>query len=137
VLEYGRDSNGKRLQTTRSGFDTKSQAQTALEEAVRVHLADVSADGRTLGEYLKTWLAGKRALKPKTAALYRDASTSTSSRTSARSGSSSCDHTISTASLFLDHSRRTRTNAQPKLEPHSRHTAVCSEYGSQEAAHPV
>jgi hypothetical protein len=36
-------------------------------------LADVSADGRTLGEYLETWLGGKRALKPKTAALYRDA----------------------------------------------------------------
>jgi Arm DNA-binding domain len=43
VLEYGRDSNGKRLQTSKSGFDTKAQAQTALQEAVRVVMAWVTS----------------------------------------------------------------------------------------------
>ena len=71
VLEYGRDSNGKRLQTSKSGFDTKAQAQTALQEAVRVLMADVNVHGLTVGQYLENWIAGKRALKPKTVALYR------------------------------------------------------------------
>jgi hypothetical protein len=71
VLEYGRDSNGKRLQTSKGGFDTKAQAQTALQEAVRVLMADVKVHGLTVGQYIENWIAGKRALKPKTVALYR------------------------------------------------------------------
>jgi hypothetical protein len=35
-------------------------------------MADVNVHELTVGEYLESWLAGKRALKPK-AALYRDA----------------------------------------------------------------
>jgi integrase len=36
-------------------------------------MADVSVHGLTVGEYLESWISGKRALKPKTAAPYRDA----------------------------------------------------------------
>ena len=72
VLEYGRDSTGKRLQTTRGGFSTKSEAQSALQERVRVLMTDVSVHTLTVGKYLENWLAGKHALKPKTVSLYRD-----------------------------------------------------------------
>src|SRR5688500_14929039 len=72
ILEYGRDSNGRRLQTARGGFPTRAAAQTALQEAVRIFLADVSVHNVTVGEYLTTWLDGKHALKPKTISLYRD-----------------------------------------------------------------
>ncbi len=36
-------------------------------------MSDVDAHSVTVGRYLDDWLAGKHALKPKTAALYRDA----------------------------------------------------------------
>ncbi|NHC47127.1 tyrosine-type recombinase/integrase [Motilibacter aurantiacus] len=73
VLEYGRDSNGKRLQTTKSGYPTRAAAQEALQETVRVLMTDVSMHALTTREYLETWLAGKAALKPSTAAHYQDA----------------------------------------------------------------
>ena len=73
VVEYGRDSSGRRLQSTKGGFATKAQAQAALQEAVRVLMADVNVHGLTVAEYLDTWLLGKRALKPKTRSLYDDA----------------------------------------------------------------
>jgi hypothetical protein len=72
ALEYGRDSNGKRLQTTKAGFPTKAAAREALQERVRVLMTDVSAHTLTVGEYLDTWLAGKHALKPTTVSQYRD-----------------------------------------------------------------
>jgi integrase len=72
ILEYGRDSNGSRLQTSQGGFPTKSAAQTALQETVRTFMVDVSVHSLTVGEYLETWLTGKHALKPKTMSLYRD-----------------------------------------------------------------
>ena len=75
ILEYGRDSNGSRLQTSQGGFPTKSAAQTALQETVRTFMVDVSVHSLTVGEYLETWLAGKHALKPKTMSLYRDFTT--------------------------------------------------------------
>lgn len=75
ILEYGRDSNGRRLQTSQGGFPTKGAAQTALQETVRVFMADVSVHSLTVGEYLETWLTGKHALKPKTMSLYRDFTT--------------------------------------------------------------
>jgi integrase len=71
-LEYGRDSNGRRLQTTKAGFLTKGAAQSALQERVRVLMTDVTAHTLTVGEYLDAWLAGKHALKPATLAQYRD-----------------------------------------------------------------
>src|SRR4051794_15670303 len=64
VLEYGRDSDGKRLQRTRSGFPTRAAAQKALHEAARAARSDVTVHTLTLGEYLEMWLAGKHALKP-------------------------------------------------------------------------
>jgi integrase len=36
-------------------------------------MSDVDAHSVTVGQYLDDWLAGKHALNPKTAALYRDA----------------------------------------------------------------
>lgn len=72
VLEYGRDSNGRRLQTSKAGFATKAGAQSALQETVRTLMTDVDVTSLTVGEYLETWLTGKHALKPKTTALYRD-----------------------------------------------------------------
>lgn len=73
VLEYGRDSTGKRLQTSKSGFPTKAAAQTALQEVVRTFMTDVHVHSLTIGEYLDTWLIGKHSLKPKTVSVYRDA----------------------------------------------------------------
>ena len=70
VLEYGRDSTGKRMQTSKAGFPTKAAAQSALKEAVQTLLADVHITDITVDDYLSSWLAGKHALKPKTATLY-------------------------------------------------------------------
>lgn len=72
VLEYGRDSNGRRLQTGKAGFPTKAAAQSALQQVVRTFMVDVNVTSVTVREYLDTWLAGKHALKPTTMALYRD-----------------------------------------------------------------
>jgi Phage integrase, N-terminal SAM-like domain len=72
TLEYGRDSNGRRLQTGKAGFPTKGAAQSALQEVVRTFMVDVGVHSLTVGDYLETWMAGKHALKPKTRALYGD-----------------------------------------------------------------
>jgi integrase len=73
VLEYGRDENGRRLQASRGGFATRAEAQTALQDAVAVFTADVTASRMTVGAYLDSWLDSRRALKPKTRTLYADA----------------------------------------------------------------
>jgi integrase len=75
VLEYGRDSTGRRLQTSKAGFPTKAAAQSDLQIVVRTLMTDVNVTSLTVGEYLETWLTGKHALKPKTTALYRDMTT--------------------------------------------------------------
>jgi hypothetical protein len=75
VLEYGRDSNGRRLQTSKAGFATKAAAQDALQQAVHAFMTDVNVTNMTVGEYLETWLTGKHALKPKTVSLYCDFTT--------------------------------------------------------------
>ena len=72
ILEYGRDSTGKRMQTSKGGFPTKAAAQSALQETVRILLADVHVTDLTVAEYLTRWLTGKHALKPKTVVLYTD-----------------------------------------------------------------
>jgi integrase len=43
-----------------------------LQEVVRTFMVDISVTSLTVGEYLQAWLDGKRALKPKTMALYQD-----------------------------------------------------------------
>ena len=73
VLEYGRDSTGKRMQTSKAGFPTKAAAQTALKEAVQTLLADVHVTDITVADYLSSWLTGKHALKPKTVDALRRA----------------------------------------------------------------
>jgi integrase len=72
ILEYGRDSTGRRLQTSEGGYPTRAAAQSALQEAVRIFGADVTVHSLAVGEYLELWLSGKHALKPKTVALYED-----------------------------------------------------------------
>lgn len=67
VLDAGRRPDGKRRQLTRSGFETKRQAQAALQEEIGRHqagLADVH--GVTVASYLSTWLQGKRRLRDTT-----------------------------------------------------------------------
>jgi hypothetical protein len=75
VLEYGRDSNGRRLQTSKAGFATKAAAQSALQETVRTLMTDVNLTSLTVQEYLETWLASKHALKPTTMTLYTEFTT--------------------------------------------------------------
>ena len=70
VLEYGRDSTGRRLQTSKAGFPTKAAAQSALQQAVHTFMVDVNVSNVTVGEYLTSWLRAKYALKPTTVALY-------------------------------------------------------------------
>jgi integrase len=72
VLEYGRDSNGTRLQTSKAGFPTKSAAQSALQQMVATLMTDVNLTSLTVHEYLETWLASKHALKPTTKTLYAE-----------------------------------------------------------------
>jgi len=72
TLEYGRDSNGARLQTSKAGYPTRGAAQSALQKLVRTFMVDVGVHSLTVGEYLETWLTGKHALHPRTIALYRD-----------------------------------------------------------------
>jgi len=72
TLEYGKDSNGRRLQASTSGFATKAAAQTALRQAVDLYGSGVELTHQTVQEYLSTWLAAKHALKPKTIASYSD-----------------------------------------------------------------
>jgi integrase len=75
VLEYGRDSNGARLQTSKSGFATKAAAQDALQQMVRTLMTDVNLTSLTVREYLETWLTSEHALKPTTMALYTEFTT--------------------------------------------------------------
>ena len=77
VLEYGRDSNGTRLQTSKSGYATKAAAQDALQQMVRTLMTDVNLTSVTVQEYLETWLSSKHALKPTTMALYTEFTTTT------------------------------------------------------------
>lgn len=64
---------GRRRQQTRSGFRTRDDAEAALTTALAAVRNGVdSGNGRgTTGDYLTTWLAGKRALRPTTAECYR------------------------------------------------------------------
>jgi integrase len=75
TLEYGRASNGQRLQTSKAGFPTKGAAQTALQELVRTLMTDVTLTSLTVQEYLENWLTSKHALKPTTMALYTEFTT--------------------------------------------------------------
>jgi len=75
TLEYGRASNGQRLQTSKAGFPTKGAAQTALQELVRTLMTDVTLTSLTVQEYLESWLTSKHALKPTTMALYTEFTT--------------------------------------------------------------
>jgi integrase len=73
LIDLGRDPSGKRRQRGKGGFPTKAAARAALQEVVSLQMADVDLHRLTVAEYLNGWLAGKHALKPSTAAHYRDA----------------------------------------------------------------
>lgn len=71
-FEAGRLPNGRRRQVTRSGFPTRSAALAALAEDLELHEAGLDGARRmTVAEYLETWLAGKRSLRPRSAQGYR------------------------------------------------------------------
>ncbi|HWL97057.1 MAG TPA: site-specific integrase [Nocardioidaceae bacterium] len=66
-LLSGRRPDGKRRQITRSGFSTKREAETALEEALAREEAGVGdVHGVKVGTFLHQWLDGKRALRDTT-----------------------------------------------------------------------
>ncbi len=58
--------NGKRDQRSKGRFATKKAARAALAQALELVRKGVVSDVRTLtvGEYLDSWLAGKRNLRP-------------------------------------------------------------------------
>lgn len=72
VLEIGRDSNGKRIQEMKGGFDSQREASEA-RAARRVHLRSRPADAYrlTVANYLEDWLAGKRRIRQTTRESYR------------------------------------------------------------------
>lgn len=73
VIEIGRDSNGKRIQETKGGFNSQraaSDARAARRLTLRTRPAD--AHRLTVAKYLEDWLAGKRKLRQTTRESYRD-----------------------------------------------------------------
>lgn len=94
VLEYGRDSNGTRMQTSKSGFATKAAAQDALQQMVRTLMTDINLTSLTIREYLETWLTSKQALKPQRWPCTQSSRPTTWCPTSGRSDYSSCARTI-------------------------------------------
>jgi len=63
-LLAGTRADGRRRQVTQSGFPTKRAAELALAEAIAREDAGVAeVHGLTVGDYLRQWLAGKRALR--------------------------------------------------------------------------
>ncbi len=71
IVDAGRRPDGKRRQTSRSGFATKREAQHALDAEVARQQAGVRQDRPlTVAEYLDEWLAGKRNLRETTRRSY-------------------------------------------------------------------
>jgi hypothetical protein len=63
---------GVRRQVARGGFDSKDDAQDAMDAMkVKAKKGIVINDRQTVGEYLVTWLKGKRDIKANTIKLYR------------------------------------------------------------------
>jgi integrase len=62
---------GKRRQVRRAGFETAAAARTARNEVLaRVRLGIRVDRSETVGQYLESWLSGRRALKPTTRRSY-------------------------------------------------------------------
>jgi integrase len=71
VLELTPRADGTRRQTSRAGFATRREAQTALDEELareKSGIADIR--GLSVAEYLNQWLAAKRSLRPTTRRNY-------------------------------------------------------------------
>jgi integrase len=70
--EVGLKPDGKRDQRSKAGFRTKREAQEALSEALeRVRRGEVlGARKLTVGEFLDSWLASKRNVRPTTRRAY-------------------------------------------------------------------
>lgn len=62
VIEFGRDSNGKRKQKKKRGFKTKKEAQAALTKALHELNTRTYIEPSTqkFGEYLEQWLEYKK-----------------------------------------------------------------------------
>ena len=72
----GRDAAGKRIQVTKSGFETKREASDALRRALADQAAGAAVvkDSRTFAAFFQEWLtevAGRRC-SPKTLERYRE-----------------------------------------------------------------
>lgn len=62
---------GERKQVVRSGFATQGEAQTAMDELKGQSTRGVDVASRiTVAEYLRSWLAGKKDIKPNTLNSY-------------------------------------------------------------------
>jgi len=70
--EVGVKANGRRDQRSKAGFKTRRDAEAALAEALeRVRRGDMFDARRvTVGEFLDSWLASKRNIRPTTARAY-------------------------------------------------------------------
>jgi integrase len=71
VLDKAARADGTRRQLTRSGFDSRREAQAALDEELareRSGLAEIHK--LTVGRYLTDWLTAKRSLRPTTRRNY-------------------------------------------------------------------
>ncbi len=72
VVDAGRRPDGRRRQSPRTGVPTKKEAQAAREaDVARQRGGLAAAHSLTVGEYLQTWLAGKRQLRPTTRRNYQ------------------------------------------------------------------
>lgn len=72
VVEAGRDANGRRRQVTKGGFASRKDAVAALDRCLDDLRGGIDVETRlTVGEYLESWLASKRSLRPSTAKSYR------------------------------------------------------------------
>ena len=67
-------ANGRRVQKSRTYKGTKKEAEAELRRMVTVaeRGSHFSADKITVGAHANRWFEGKRALKPRTAARYRE-----------------------------------------------------------------
>jgi integrase len=72
VVDGPRGLDGRRRQVTRSGFASRAAALAALdEERDRLQGSEPGAGRVKVSDYLASWLAGKRNLRPSSVALYR------------------------------------------------------------------
>ena len=72
VLDVPAKPPRKRTQMRRGGFASRKEAQAALDKLKqRLGQGQEINDRETVGEWLRTWLASKRSVRPSTLRSYR------------------------------------------------------------------